>query len=88
MARCETCGNEYDKAFQVTMNGSAGALMTEREGPQLLVHLLMNWFDKSPVAQQRKDHKTNGKTHSYGWFSSPHLRLGARMMRTSEPPHQ
>jgi len=23
MARCETCGNEYDKAFQVTMKGSA-----------------------------------------------------------------
>jgi phage terminase large subunit GpA-like protein len=22
MARCETCGNEYDKAFNVTMNGS------------------------------------------------------------------
>jgi hypothetical protein len=21
MARCETCGNDYDKAFQVTMNG-------------------------------------------------------------------
>jgi len=21
MARCETCGNEYDKAFQVTMSG-------------------------------------------------------------------
>jgi hypothetical protein len=21
MARCETCGNEYDKAFKVTMNG-------------------------------------------------------------------
>ena len=23
MARCETCGNDYDKAFQVTMNGSS-----------------------------------------------------------------
>jgi hypothetical protein len=23
MARCETCGNDYDKAFQVTMNGTA-----------------------------------------------------------------
>jgi hypothetical protein len=22
MPRCETCGNDYDKAFQVTMNGS------------------------------------------------------------------
>jgi hypothetical protein len=22
MARCETCGNDYDKAFQVTMSGS------------------------------------------------------------------
>lgn len=22
MAKCETCGNDYDKAFQVTMNGS------------------------------------------------------------------
>jgi hypothetical protein len=22
MARCETCGNEYDKAFQVTMKGA------------------------------------------------------------------
>jgi nitrite reductase/ring-hydroxylating ferredoxin subunit len=22
MARCETCGNEYDKSFQVKMNGS------------------------------------------------------------------
>jgi hypothetical protein len=22
MARCETCGNDYDKAFQVTLNGS------------------------------------------------------------------
>jgi hypothetical protein len=22
MAQCETCGNEYDKAFQVKMNGS------------------------------------------------------------------
>ena len=22
MATCETCGNEYDKAFQVKMNGS------------------------------------------------------------------
>jgi hypothetical protein len=22
MARCETCGNDYDKAFQVKMNGS------------------------------------------------------------------
>jgi hypothetical protein len=22
MARCETCGNDYDKAFQVSMNGS------------------------------------------------------------------
>src|SRR5258705_4251539 len=21
MARCETCGNDYDKAFQVTLNG-------------------------------------------------------------------
>ena len=21
MARCETCGNDYDKAFQVNMNG-------------------------------------------------------------------
>jgi len=21
MARCETCGNDYDKAFQVVMNG-------------------------------------------------------------------
>lgn len=23
MARCETCGNEYDKAFTVEMNGTA-----------------------------------------------------------------
>jgi hypothetical protein len=23
MARCETCGNDYDKAFKVTMNGTA-----------------------------------------------------------------
>ncbi|HEX6998576.1 MAG TPA: hypothetical protein VF322_10555 [Gammaproteobacteria bacterium] len=23
MARCETCGNDYDKAFLVTMNGQA-----------------------------------------------------------------
>lgn len=23
MQRCETCGNEYDKAFQVVMNGDA-----------------------------------------------------------------
>jgi hypothetical protein len=23
MARCETCGNDYDKAFQVTMNGAS-----------------------------------------------------------------
>jgi hypothetical protein len=23
MARCETCGNDYDKAFLVTMNGKA-----------------------------------------------------------------
>src|SRR5476649_1065468 len=23
MATCETCGNDYDKAFQVTMNGTA-----------------------------------------------------------------
>ena len=23
MARCETCGNDYDKAFQVKMNGSS-----------------------------------------------------------------
>ena len=22
MARCETCGNDYDKAFQVNMNGA------------------------------------------------------------------
>jgi len=22
MAQCETCGNDYDKAFQVKMNGS------------------------------------------------------------------
>ncbi len=22
MARCETCGNDYDKAFQVKMNGA------------------------------------------------------------------
>ena len=22
MARCETCGNDYDKAFQVTMKGT------------------------------------------------------------------
>jgi hypothetical protein len=22
MARCETCGNDYDKAFQVTMGGT------------------------------------------------------------------
>ena len=22
MSRCETCGNDYDKAFQVTMNGT------------------------------------------------------------------
>ena len=22
MARCETCGNDYDKAFQVILNGS------------------------------------------------------------------
>ena len=22
MAQCETCGNDYDKAFQVNMNGS------------------------------------------------------------------
>jgi hypothetical protein len=22
MARCETCGNDYDKAFKVTMNGT------------------------------------------------------------------
>ena len=21
MAKCETCGNDYDKAFQVSMNG-------------------------------------------------------------------
>lgn len=21
MARCETCGNDYDKSFQITMNG-------------------------------------------------------------------
>jgi hypothetical protein len=24
-ARCETCGNDYDKAFQVTMNGQSYA---------------------------------------------------------------
>jgi hypothetical protein len=23
MPTCETCGNDYDKAFQVTMNGQA-----------------------------------------------------------------
>ena len=23
MATCETCGNDYDKTFQVTMNGKA-----------------------------------------------------------------
>ena len=23
MATCETCGNDYDKSFQVTMNGKA-----------------------------------------------------------------
>ena len=23
MSKCETCGNDYDKAFQVTMNGRA-----------------------------------------------------------------
>jgi hypothetical protein len=23
MAQCETCGNDYDKAFQVNINGSA-----------------------------------------------------------------
>jgi len=23
MARCEVCGNDYDKSFQVTMNGKA-----------------------------------------------------------------
>src|SRR6266536_3021500 len=23
MARCETCGNDYDKAFQVTLNGAS-----------------------------------------------------------------
>lgn len=23
MARCEVCGNEYDKSFQVSMNGSS-----------------------------------------------------------------
>jgi hypothetical protein len=23
MARCETCGNDYDKSFQVTMGGQA-----------------------------------------------------------------
>src|SRR5262245_9967289 len=23
MARCETCGNDYDKAFQVTLNGTS-----------------------------------------------------------------
>jgi hypothetical protein len=23
MAQCETCGNEYDKAFEVTMNGTS-----------------------------------------------------------------
>ena len=23
MAKCETCGNDYDKAFQVSMNGTA-----------------------------------------------------------------
>ena len=23
MGRCEVCGNDYDKAFQVTMNGKA-----------------------------------------------------------------
>ena len=23
MARCETCGNDYDKAFQVVMNGAS-----------------------------------------------------------------
>jgi len=23
MARCETCGNDYDKAFSVTMNGTS-----------------------------------------------------------------
>ena len=23
MARCEVCGNDYDKTFQVTMNGTA-----------------------------------------------------------------
>jgi len=23
MATCETCGNDYDKAFQVVMNGKA-----------------------------------------------------------------
>ena len=25
MARCETCGNDYDKAFQVGMNGATHA---------------------------------------------------------------
>ena len=24
MARCETCGNDYDKAFQVSMDGTVG----------------------------------------------------------------
>jgi len=23
MAKCETCGNDYDKAFQVTLNGTS-----------------------------------------------------------------
>ena len=26
MARCEACGNDYDKAFLVTMNGKAQLL--------------------------------------------------------------
>ena len=39
MAKCETCGNDYDKAFQVTMNGKSHTFDSSnvpfRPSPQL-----------------------------------------------------
>ena len=45
MAKCETCGNDYDKAFQVSMNGTTHTF----DSFECAIHALAPTYDNCGI---------------------------------------
>ena len=46
MARCETCGNDYDKAFQVNINGATHTFDSFECAIHALAPICENWRER------------------------------------------